>query len=137
MVLTSSAPCANPLTATSNTITMTVNATVTPSVSITANPGNTICSGTSVTFTAIPTNGGATPSYQWKKNGLDVGTNSNTYTDAGLANGDQISVVLTSSAPCANPLTATSNTITMTVNATVTPSVLITDDPTRYAPAQA
>ncbi|MCW5920777.1 MAG: hypothetical protein KIS77_00390 [Saprospiraceae bacterium] len=129
VTMTSSAPCANPLTATSNTITMTVNATVTPSVSITANPGNTICSGTSVTFTAIPTNGGATPSYQWKKNGIDVGTNSNTYTDAGLANGDQISVVLTSSAPCANPLTATSNTITMTVNATVTPSVSITANP--------
>ncbi|MCW5920779.1 MAG: hypothetical protein KIS77_00400 [Saprospiraceae bacterium] len=129
VTMTSSAPCANPLTATSNTITMTVNATVTPSVSITANPGNTICSGTSVTFTAIPTNGGATPSYQWKKNGLDVGTNSNTYTDAGLANGDQISVVLTSSAPCANPLTATSNTITMTVANNVTPSVLITVAP--------
>ncbi|MBX2893186.1 MAG: hypothetical protein KF734_19905, partial [Saprospiraceae bacterium] len=129
VVLTSSADCADPLTATSNTITMTVANNVTPSVSITANPGNTICSGTSVTFTAVPTNGGAIPSYQWKKNSLDVGTDSDTYTDAGLANGDQISVVLTSSESCANPATATSNTITMTVNATVTPSVSITANP--------
>src|SRR6185312_15200833 len=90
VVLTSNLACASPTTATSNTITMIVSGTVVPSVSIAANPGNTICSGQSVTFTATPTNGGATPSYQWKKNGTNVGTNSDTYLDAALANGDQI-----------------------------------------------
>ncbi len=128
-VLTSNASCANPTTATSNEITMTVITPVAPSVTISANPGNTICTGTNVTFTATPTNGGATPVYQWKLNGNNVGTNSNTYTNNALANGDIVTVVLTSSLPCASPTTATSTGITMTVTATVTPSVTISANP--------
>ena len=128
-VMTSSLACANPKTATSNEITMTVSAAVAPSVSIAANPGNTICTGTSVTFTATPTNGGATPSYQWKLNGANVGTNSNTYQNAALANGAKITCVMTSSLACANPTTATSNEITMTVTAAVAPSVSIAANP--------
>ncbi len=123
-VLTSSLTSAAPTTATSNTITETVNSNVTPSVSIAASPGSSICSGTSVTFTATPTNGG-TPSYQWKKNGTNVGTNSTTYTDAALNNNDVITCVMTSTAACATTSTATSNGVTMTVTPTVTPSVSI------------
>ena len=128
-VLTSNAVCPSPATATSNTITMTVNPVLVPSVTITAAPGAVICAGTSVTFTAVPTNGGGTPAYQWQKNGSNVGTNSTTYTDAALANGDLITCVLTSNALCAAPLTGTSNTITMTVNPVLTPSVSITANP--------
>nr|AUN35604.1 hypothetical protein [uncultured bacterium] len=93
-----------------------LNAGVTPSVTIGANPGNIICSGTNVTFTATPVNGGASPSYQWKKNGNNAGTNSNTYSDAGLLQNDVISCILTSNASCATTQTATSNSITMNVN---------------------
>jgi hypothetical protein len=58
--MTSSIPtCLTGSPATSNTITMTVGSSMPASVSISANPGNTICQGTSVTFTAVPTNGGA------------------------------------------------------------------------------
>lgn len=92
-----------------------INMPVTPSVSIAANPGNTISPGTNVTFTATPTNGGSTPSYQWKKNNADVGSNSTTYMDAGLINGDIITCVMTSNADCASPASATSNSITMTI----------------------
>src|SRR5437016_311975 len=112
VVMTSSLACANPTTATSNAVTMIVTATVAPSVSISAAPGNTICTGTQVTFTATPTNGG-TPSYQWKLNGTNVGSNSATYQNSSLANGDVVTVVMTSSLACANPTTATSNAITM------------------------
>ncbi|PSJ77255.1 hypothetical protein C7N43_09415 [Sphingobacteriales bacterium UPWRP_1] len=92
-----------------------VSALVTPSVSISANPGNNITAGPPVTFTATPTNGGTTPTYQWKKNNVNVGANSPTYMDNALANGDVITVVMTSSDPCASPATATSDAITMTV----------------------
>lgn len=122
--MTSSIVCATPTTSTSNTITMTVNPVVTPSVSITAS-ATTICSGTSVTFTATPVNGGTTPSYQWKLNGSNVGTNSSTYTNSTLVNGDVINCILTSNALCATIGTATSNNITITVNPILVPSVSI------------
>lgn len=88
---------------------------VTPSVAIAGSPSGSIVYGTSVTFTATPTNGGAAPAYQWKKNGTNVGTNSATYTDATLLNSDVITCVMTSNATCASPTTATSNSVTMTV----------------------
>ena len=56
--------------ATSYTIS-TMPGSVTPSVSITST-STSICSGGSVTFTAIPTNGGSTPTYQWMINGVNV-----------------------------------------------------------------
>jgi hypothetical protein len=128
-VMTHNNPCGSPATATSNAITMTVNPVVVPSVSITANPGSTICAGTSVTFTATPTNGGTTPAYQWKVNGTNVGTNSATFTTTTLTNGQIVTCVLTSNATCASPTTATSNAITMTVNPVLTPSVSIAANP--------
>ena len=122
VVMTSTAACATPSTATSNTITLTVNPSVTPSVSISA-VDNTICSGQTTTFTAAPTNGGTTPSYQWKKNGTNAGTNSTTYAPTTLVNGDVITCVLTSNATCPNPTTGTSNAITMTVATVPTPTI--------------
>jgi hypothetical protein len=86
------------------------------SVTISGNPGNTICAGVSVTFTAVPVNGGSTPVYQWKKNGNNVGTNSATYTDALLANGDLVTCEITSNAVCATNTTASSNSMLMNVN---------------------
>jgi hypothetical protein len=124
-VMTSSLACSNPTTALSNEITMAVTATVAPTVSIAANPGNTICAGTPITFTASPTNGGSTPNYQWKLNGTNVGTNSNTYQNAALTNGANVTCVMTSSLACANPTTATSNELAMIITAPVTPSVSI------------
>jgi hypothetical protein len=109
--------------ATSQSALLTVNVTV-PSVSISAS-ATTICAGTSVTFTATPTNGGTTPAYQWKRNGINVGTNSTTYVTTTLANGDVVSCQLTSNAACASPAVVNSNNITMTVNPLVTPSVSI------------
>ncbi len=127
--LTPSIPCPVPATATSNTISMTVNPVLAPSVSIAANPGNIICNGTNVIFTATPVNGGVSPAYQWKLNGVNVGTNSDTYQNAALANGDIVTCVLTPSIPCPVPATASSNTISMTVNPVLTPSVTISANP--------
>ena len=96
-------------------VTITVNPTST-SVSISSSAGTTICSGTSVTFTATPTNGGTSPSYQWKVNGVNSGSNSATFTTSTLTNGQIVTCVLTSNAPCISPTTGTSNALTMSVN---------------------
>jgi Secretion system C-terminal sorting domain len=98
---------------------------VTPTIAITASQ-TTICSGTNVTFSATPTNGGTTPIYQWKVNGTNVGTNAATYSSSTLTNGASVTCVLTSNAVCATTTNATSNAIAITVNPTVTPTVSIT-----------
>src|SRR4030095_8171883 len=122
VVMTSNDPCANPTTATSNVIQVTT-ASVTPSVTIVADQ-NPVCQGTTVTFTATPVNGGTTPSYQWQVNGVNVGTNSDTYSSSTLADGDIVTVIMTSNANCVTTPTATSNQVTMTIT-TIVPSVTI------------
>lgn len=106
--------------AASNNITVTVNTSITPSVSIAITSGaNPSTTGANVTFTATPTNGGTTPSYQWKLNGANTGTNSATYSTTTLVTGAVVSCVMTSSSSCASPTTGTSNSITMTVNTVI------------------
>jgi hypothetical protein len=106
---------ANGCTNTANT-TVTVNPIQLVSVSIGAS-ATTICSGTSVTFTATPTNGGTAPTYQWKVNGSNVGSNSATFTSSTLANGNVVTCVMTSNANvCLSGSPATSNSISITVN---------------------
>lgn len=115
VVLTSSLTCVTGNPATSNSISMTVNPILNASVSIAAS-ATTICTGTSVTFTATPTNGGTSPAYQWRVNGNPVGTNNAIYTTTTLANNDVVTVELTSNAtPCLTGSPATSDSISMTV----------------------
>lgn len=130
----SSIGCANPQTVTSNADTIHVTASVTPSVSI-STPSTTICSGQSATFTATPVNGG-TPTYQWKLNGNNVGSNSATYQNSSWSNNDIVNVQMTSSISCANPQTVTSDTDTMHVSSSVTPSVTITTESTTICSGQ-
>ncbi len=127
--LTSDVVCPTVSPALSNNISMSVTTVTTAGLSIFASPSNTVCSGTNVTFTATPVNGGAGPAFQWKLNGTNVGTNSNTYSNALLLNSDQISCIMTSNATCvlANP--ATSNTIDMTVNTGPAASTSISASP--------
>lgn len=87
----------------------------TPAVTIVSNdPDNSVPAGTNVTYTATPTNGGTAPGYQWKVNGVNVGTNSATYSYV-PNDGDVVTCVITSNSTCANGQTATSNEINMTV----------------------
>lgn len=106
--------CSRQMTATP---TVNVTAYVVPGVSISADPGSSVCSGTNVTFTATPVNGGASPTYQWKLNGGNVGSGGNTYSSSSFSNNDAVTCEMTSNALCitgTNPFV--SNTITLTVN---------------------
>ena len=78
-----------------------------------------------VTFTATPLNGGTTPTYQWKVNGTNVGTNSNIFSTSTLTNGQAVTCTMTSNASCTTTPTANSNSISMTVNPIINPTVSI------------
>ncbi len=97
--------------------TITVYPILTPTITISVTPGTAIADGTTATYTATITNGGTAPIYQWNKNGINVGNNSNIYVDNTIVNGDTISCILTSSiAKCLTSLNAASNKIVMSVN---------------------
>ncbi|GAA4466461.1 hypothetical protein GCM10023093_20650 [Nemorincola caseinilytica] len=107
------------------TATVFINPTVPPTVSITTGATGPVCVGTTVTFTAVPVNGGYSPAYQWYVNGIAAGTGiAYSYVPA---NGDIVRVVITSSS-CAVPDTG-SAAITMSVTSGLTPSVSIAASP--------
>lgn len=95
-------------------------------VSITSSDAdNILCSGNTVTFTATAVNGGTSPSYQWQVNGVNAGTNSNTFTPTSLPNGAVVTCVMTSNMPGVTGNPATSNAITTQVLSNVTPSISV------------
>jgi hypothetical protein len=84
--------------------------------SVTANASDlTICAGETVNFTASPTTGGLTPTYQWFVNGSPAGTGSSINLSA-LNNGDVVTCQMTSSDTCATGSPALSAGLTVTVN---------------------
>ena len=100
---------------------------LTPTASSTVT-NNGACQGSAITFNTSATNVG-TPTYQWKRNGNNVGTNSATYSSSALSNGDIISCVVTPSLTCVTSPTVTTNSITTIVVQKVTPSVFISGNP--------
>ena len=125
VLMTSDLVCVSDNPATSNTISMLVNAILPVSVSIIADQ-NDVCEGNQVTFTATPVNGG-NPSYQWYVNGSTVGSDQDTFTYT-PADGDQVYVVMTSDLSCVSDNPATSNTVTLIVNDILPVSVSIVAD---------
>ena len=114
-VLTSSLPCVTTTEAVSNSIEITVSSVQLPSVSIAAS-SNSICKGEVVTFTATTSNAAPGSTIQWKLNGMNTGTNSNTYSNNKFSDGDKVSFVLTGTEPgCASAFLVNSDTITLIV----------------------
>lgn len=117
--MTSSGVCAASYKDTSNSLPIRVLPYLAPSVSITANPNTTVPSGTMINFKATPVNGGAKPTYQWTRNGTNIGgALSDVWGASTLSNGDDICVTMTSSYLCPNPTTAKSNCIKVSIETT-------------------
>ncbi len=113
--------------------TVSVNPVVIPTVSLNTGVGtdNRVCYGNPITFTAVTTNGGATPTYEWKINNITVpGTDNYTYVPT---DGDIVWVRMTSSTACAIPSQAM-DTMYVDVDTMATPSVFITVDPITSVP---
>lgn len=99
-----------------NTFTFVTVPGITPATTIAVTPNDTICSRSMATFTATSVYGGSAPVYQWKRNNVNVGTNSPTYSTGTLVNKDTIQVVMTSNnSGCVSEPVAPSNKIIMTV----------------------
>jgi hypothetical protein len=95
---------------------MSVITTVTPSVVLSQSPSSGICSGSTVTFTANPLNGGVTPTFNFRVSGVSVQvSNSNTYVTNSLTNGQTVDVIMTSTALCTTTSTVSSNVITAVI----------------------
>lgn len=95
--------------------TITVNSTLEANITIEA-ADTVICSGASVTFTSTTVNGGGSPSYQWKINGVNIAGETNpNYTTSALINGDVVSCQLTSSLFCVTNDPVLSNSIVIQV----------------------
>lgn len=116
---------ANPVI--SNSVTMVISSSPAASVSITSSQ-TTVCNGGSVTVTATPVNGGTSPSYQWFKNNVAVGTNNYQYSFTPV-NGDKVKCRMTSALQCVTGSPAMSNEITFTVNPVVQAGVTISASP--------
>ncbi len=120
--------CGQNLQINSNGIKMSVVSGQPPSVVIRASD-TAVCTGSNVVFSASIQNI-VNPVYQWKRNGTNAGTNSNTYTTNALVNGDTITceVSSTGTGSCGSQGIITSNSIVMNVQSgqaatvTVTPS---------------
>ncbi|MFM9837513.1 MAG: PKD-like domain-containing protein [Cyclobacteriaceae bacterium] len=97
----------------------------TPSVAINlSTPSSTICTGTSITFTAVPTNGGTLPTYQWSVNGTPIlGATGVTFTPAVLADADVVTVDMVSNLSCATTFNALPTSVAITVITIAAPTV--------------
>lgn len=116
-VVTGSCP-----TATSSAATLNVNGLVRPTITLSGN--HDICQGQSTTFTAVTTNAGSSPSYQWLRNGSPVGTGSS-YTYASYNDLDYIQCRLISSVSCPSPSLVWSAQTSIRVTQYVTPYIAI------------
>jgi Secretion system C-terminal sorting domain len=121
----------------SATTTAVVNPTIpAPTVQISVSPGDSVCDGIAVTFTANVTNGGSSPTYQWRKNGTAIsGATSATYTEtSALNNYDIVTCFVTANADCQPVNTGISNSILMHVVSFPMPGISIQVYPLVFSP---
>jgi len=116
---------------TPETFTITVHQIVKPNVQITIGAGQsaTICEGETVSFElsnfADLELDGYTPEYIWLLNGSPTDSIGMTFSSNTLQDGDYVTLVVTTDAPCPEPDTAFG--YTMTVKPTVVPHIDITE----------
>ncbi len=77
-----------------------------PKVFIYPNPGDTICAGMPLTFSAAHQNAGSNPTFQWYKNGAFTGATGNTYKPASVITGDTFYVRMSAGTVCNTPISS-------------------------------
>jgi len=89
---------------------------------------NPVCYGEPVRFTATVTGGGTSPLFQWMRNGVGTGGNTPVYTLESPGYNDMITCQVVSSEPCADPLLALSNEISLNVLAPLQVDIITLGD---------
>ncbi len=115
------------------TVPVTVNPVVGPPlIAVSVSPGDTVCIGTNLTFTATSSNASG-PIYQWRKDGISIpGATSPAFTTGSLSNGDHISCYVSSNIVCQLTDTAISNVIHLDLIAIAPPQVSVSHYPASY-----
>jgi hypothetical protein len=137
--LISNASCVLIPTAQSNIITVTVANTVVPTIAVYGTT-DSLCTGNPIRFTALATNAGSSPNYQWQVNGANDGTNSSIFTPSTLSSGNTVSCTLISSASCVTsgpPISFSSNTLTLLNGTNLVSSVSISASSNSVCPGTA
>ena len=111
--------------AVSNVVTVRVQPVVTTGVSLAAPPVQ--CPGTALTFTPVPTNAGASPTFRWLVNNVAVAIGS-MFSSSTLVTGDVVRVEVTPTAGLCSTGVATA-TVTVTRTPTPLPTLAITVQP--------
>ncbi|MBI3235293.1 MAG: hypothetical protein HYZ42_14875 [Bacteroidetes bacterium] len=110
--------CQTTNSAISNSIKITVDQNVIPSISLAITQGTQVTqNGTYIIYTATPTNGGSNPIFDFKINGISIQkSSSKTFATNTLNNKDTVNCVMIADNICQIIDTVTSNNIIMTVN---------------------
>ncbi|MEI8203349.1 MAG: metallophosphoesterase [Bacteroidota bacterium] len=122
--LTSNASCITTTTVQSNTINLNVNPSSVASVSIIAS-SLSVCTGSAISYTATPTNGGTSPIYNWYRGGVLVTGGASATISLGTSTSSNVYCKMTSNLNCVSTNPVTSNTVNYTVTSPATPSVTI------------
>jgi hypothetical protein len=109
---------------------------LTPSITISTTQ-TTTCTGSTVLFNSSVVNGGSTPTYQWKVNGVNSGTNSSSFSMTAVAGSQTVTCDVTSNDPCMINPTNTSNSIVINVVSEIVPTVSITSSPSSACSGEA
>jgi gliding motility-associated-like protein len=108
----------------SNSIIIHIDPGLPATVSITG-PASPVCQGAKVLFTTTTSNAGSEPSYQWKVNAVNEGTDSSAFVTTSLLNGDEVTCTVTHHGACSMDSIATSNPVTIIVKPIPEPSIVI------------
>ncbi|MGN6604719.1 MAG: right-handed parallel beta-helix repeat-containing protein [Ginsengibacter sp.] len=109
-----------------DTIRIDMKPSLTPSISISSD-ADSICSTGSVNFSAVISNGGSAPVYQWQVNGYNVGANIPNFSASNLNNDFTVICQLTSNAACTVSSTVISNAVPVKVITLSNPLLSIND----------
>lgn len=106
-------------------------------VSVSISDPGTICHGANVSLTATPTNGGSSPSYVWKVNGVTKQSgSSSSYSTTTLVDDDVVAVTLTSSINCLASWTASRTISGLTPQpptVTISPTNVFSDESVTFS----